>query len=262
MSPDLLLKAAILGLVEGPRSSFRSPPPGILSSSATGWAFVDERAKTFEIFIQLGAILAIVWLYRVRLGRTVLAARHDPGSRRFLVNLLIAFFPAALVGLLAHDWIKAHLFNPTVVAVALVVGGILILLIERWSPAPTGPGRERRAAPNRAWHWPGTGAVADPGNLALRGNHHGRLRPGAVPGSGDGVLLLPGHSGHAGGHDLRSAEELVGAGSRGRSDVRGRVYRLLFLGRDRGPGISVLTSPATASRLCLVSDRCSGPGCS
>ena len=69
----------------------------------------------------------------------MLAARHDPQSRRFIGNLLIAFFPAALVGLVAHDWIKAHLFNPTVVAVALVVGGIVILLIERWSPAPRVP---------------------------------------------------------------------------------------------------------------------------
>jgi undecaprenyl-diphosphatase len=98
--------------------------------------FLDERAKTFNIFIQLGAILAIVWLYRVRLGRAVLAAGSETVSRRFLGNLLIAFVPAASVGFLAHDWIKAHLFNPTVVAIALVVGGILILLIERWAPAP------------------------------------------------------------------------------------------------------------------------------
>jgi undecaprenyl-diphosphatase len=139
VSPELLLKAAILGLVEGATEFIPVSSTGHLIVVGSWLGFVDERARTFEIFIQLGAILAIVWLYRGRLGRTVLAARHDPKSRRFIGNLLIAFFPAALVGLVAHDWIKAHLFNPTVVAVALVVGGVLILLIERRSPAARVP---------------------------------------------------------------------------------------------------------------------------
>ena len=95
---------------------------------------MGEASKTFDIFIQLGAILAIVWLYRARLTRTVIDARSRPESRRFLLNLVIAFLPAAVVGFLAHDWIKARLFTPTVVAVALVVGGLLILLIERLHP--------------------------------------------------------------------------------------------------------------------------------
>jgi undecaprenyl-diphosphatase len=131
-----LLKAAILGLVEGATEFIPVSSTGHLIVVSDWLGLVDERAKTFDIFIQLGAILAIVWLYRVRLGRTVLAARHDPRSRRFIGNLLIAFLPAAVAGFLAHDWIKDQLFNPTVVAVALVVGGILILLIERWSPPP------------------------------------------------------------------------------------------------------------------------------
>jgi undecaprenyl-diphosphatase len=136
MSPELLLKAAVLGLVEGATEFIPVSSTGHLIVVSDWLGLVDERAKTFDIFIQLGAILAIVWLYRVRLGRTVLAARYDPKSQRFIGNLLIAFLPAALVGFLAHDWIKARLFHPTVVAVALVVGGILILLIERWAPEP------------------------------------------------------------------------------------------------------------------------------
>jgi undecaprenyl-diphosphatase len=136
MSPELLLKAAVLGLVEGATEFIPVSSTGHLIVVSDWLGLVDERAKTFDIFIQLGAILAIVWLYRARLVRTVLAAREDPKSRRFISNLLIAFLPAALVGFLAHDWIKARLFNPTVVAVALVVGGVLILLIERWSPVP------------------------------------------------------------------------------------------------------------------------------
>ena len=136
MSPDLLLKAAILGLVEGATEFIPVSSTGHLIVVSDWLNLVDERAKTFDIFIQLGAILAIVWLYRARLSQAVLSAREDRSSQRFIGNLVIAFLPAALVGFVAHDWIKAHLFNSTVVAVALVVGGILILLIERWAPVP------------------------------------------------------------------------------------------------------------------------------
>ncbi len=136
MTPDLLLKAAILGLVEGATEFIPVSSTGHLIVVSSWLDLVDERAKTFDIFIQLGAILAIVWLYRRRLGSAVLAAGQDPKNRRFVTNLLIAFLPAALVGLAAHEWIKAQLFNPTVVAVALIVGGILILVIEHWAPPP------------------------------------------------------------------------------------------------------------------------------
>jgi undecaprenyl-diphosphatase len=136
LSPDLLLKAAVLGLVEGATEFVPVSSTGHLIVVSNWLGLLDERTKTFDIFIQLGAILAIVWLYRARLSGAVLAARHEPRSRRFLGNLFIAFLPAAVIGFLAHDWIKARLFNPTVVAVALVAGGILILLIERWAPAP------------------------------------------------------------------------------------------------------------------------------
>jgi undecaprenyl-diphosphatase len=136
VSPELLLKAAVLGLVEGATEFIPVSSTGHLIVVSDWLGLLDERAKTFDIFIQLGAILAIVWLYRARLTRAVGSARSDPMSRRFIGNLLIAFLPAALVGFLAHEWIKARLFNPTVVAMALLIGGILILLIERWAPPP------------------------------------------------------------------------------------------------------------------------------
>jgi undecaprenyl-diphosphatase len=136
VSPELLLKGAILGLVEGATEFIPVSSTGHLIVVSNWLGLVDERAKTFDIFIQLGAILAIVWLYRVRLWRTVVAARHDMASRRFLGNLFIAFLPAAIVGVVTYSWIKARLFNSTVVAVALVVGGVLILLIERLAPEP------------------------------------------------------------------------------------------------------------------------------
>ena len=150
MSPDLLLKAAVLGLVEGATEFVPVSSTGHLIVVSNWLGLVDERAKTFDIFIQLGAILAIVWLYRDRLGRAILASRHEPRSRRFLGNLFIAFLPAAVIGLLTHDWIKARLFNPTVVAIALVAGGILILLIERWAPTPR-VGDVTEVPPRTAW---------------------------------------------------------------------------------------------------------------
>jgi undecaprenyl-diphosphatase len=134
VSPEDLFEAVILGLVEGATEFIPVSSTGHLIVVGEWLGQIGERAKTFEIFIQLGAILAIVWLYRARLADTVLAARRDPESRRFLLNLLIAFLPAALVGLLIHDWLKEHLFRVVVVAAALVAGGILILLIERWRP--------------------------------------------------------------------------------------------------------------------------------
>ena len=134
MAPDLLWKAALLGLVEGATEFVPVSSTGHLILVGEWLHLVDERTKTFEIFIQLGAILSVVWLYRARLAHALLAARTEPASRRLLVNLLIAFLPAAIVGFLAHDWIKERLFTPGVVATALMVGGILILAIERWQP--------------------------------------------------------------------------------------------------------------------------------
>lgn len=135
MSPELLWKAAVLGLVEGATEFIPVSSTGHLIVVSAWLGLVGERTKTFNIFIQLGAILAIVWLYRSRLQGVVASARHDQASRRFLANLLIAFLPAALVGFFAHEWIKARLFQPDIVAGALVVGGLLILLIEWWAPS-------------------------------------------------------------------------------------------------------------------------------
>jgi undecaprenyl-diphosphatase len=134
MVAEPLLRAALLGLVEGVTEFIPVSSTGHLILASHWLGATDETAKTFDIFIQLGAILAIVWLYRERLTHAVLAARHEETSRRFLLNLVIAFLPAAIVGFLAHDWIKARLFTPTVVALALVAGGAVILLIEWLRP--------------------------------------------------------------------------------------------------------------------------------
>jgi undecaprenyl-diphosphatase len=140
MNPALLVSAhdlfvaAALGLVEGVTEFLPISSTGHLIVAGEWLGWTGPRAATFEIFIQLGAILAIVWLYRDRLAAT---ARHPfrPEGRAFWLPLLVAFLPAAVVGLLLHHWIKAVLFRPAVVAGALVVGGLVILVIERARPA-------------------------------------------------------------------------------------------------------------------------------
>lgn len=95
------------------------------------------RAATFEIVIQLGAILAVVWHYRVMLSRLVFRSFTEPAERRLTGAVVLAFLPAAVVGLVLHHWIKDHLFNELTVAAALVVGGIVMLVIEWFRPRAT-----------------------------------------------------------------------------------------------------------------------------
>ncbi|HEY0670900.1 MAG TPA: undecaprenyl-diphosphate phosphatase [Longimicrobiales bacterium] len=129
-----ILKAIILGLVEGATEFIPVSSTGHLILAGDWLNFEGDRAKSFEVFIQLGAILAVVWLYRAKFLNVVRTAGSDPLSRRLLINLAIAFVPAALTGFLIHGWIKEHLFNPVTVAWALLVGGVAILIIEWWNP--------------------------------------------------------------------------------------------------------------------------------
>lgn len=129
----LLFKAAVMGLVEGATEFLPVSSTGHLILAGDWLGFDEYRgAGTFEVFIQLGAILAVVWLYRAKILGVFRAAPSDPAARRLILNIAIAFLPAALIGFLVHDWIKERLFDPVVVAVALVAGGFLILAIERW----------------------------------------------------------------------------------------------------------------------------------
>jgi undecaprenyl-diphosphatase len=125
--------AVILGIVEGATEFIPVSSTGHLIVASDWLGYVGDRANTFVIFIQLGAILAIVWLYRATLVENVRGWNREPG-RRFFTNLAIAFVPAAVVGLLFSTLIKEYLFNPLTVAGALIVGGLIILLIERWQP--------------------------------------------------------------------------------------------------------------------------------
>ena len=132
MDSLLLLKALILGLVEGLTEFLPISSTGHLIIAGQLLDFHDEKAKVFDIAIQLAAILAVVWVYRARLAQVAVGmVRGEAGSRRFLGNLLVAFLPSAVLGFLFVKQIKANLFNPMVVATAFIVGGLLILWAER-----------------------------------------------------------------------------------------------------------------------------------
>ncbi len=132
----LLLHALILGLVEGAAEFLPISSTGHLIIVADFLGFTGERAKTFEIFIQLGAVLAVVWYYRARIAQVLGGLGRDRTANRLVLNLAIAFVPAAALGLAFSKAIKAHLFNPVSVAAALVVGGIVILWVERRAAPP------------------------------------------------------------------------------------------------------------------------------
>lgn len=128
----LLLKAAVLGLVEGLTEFLPISSTGHLILAASLLDFTGETAKVFEIAIQSGAMLAVVWEYRQRLLGTVRGLASEEAARRFAINVAVAFIPAVVAGLALGKMIKAALFHPVPVAVAFIVGGFIILWVERW----------------------------------------------------------------------------------------------------------------------------------
>ena len=131
MDPLLLIKAVILGVVEGLTEFLPISSTGHLIIVGALLDFNDDKGKLFEIVIQLGAIVAVVWEYRARLTKVVTTLGSSSTSRRFVINLAIAYVPAALLGLAFGSAIKRHLFHPVPVAMAFIVGGLLILWVER-----------------------------------------------------------------------------------------------------------------------------------
>ncbi len=130
------IKAIFLGAIEGLTEFIpvSSTAHLLLSSKLIDFSYIKD--DVFEIVIQLGAILAVVVLYRQKILDVLLSFFHKKSSQNFIINILIAFLPAAIFGLLFHKIIKLMFFNPISIALALIIGGIIILVVEKLEIKP------------------------------------------------------------------------------------------------------------------------------
>jgi undecaprenyl-diphosphatase len=126
----LAIKAIVMGLVEGFTEFLPISSTGHLILAGSLLNFTGEKVKVFEIAIQAGAILAVMWEFRERIGAVLGGLTNDPKQQKFLINLVVAFLPAAVLGLLFNKMIKAKLFAPVPVALAFIIGGFVILWVE------------------------------------------------------------------------------------------------------------------------------------
>ncbi|KFC66942.1 Undecaprenyl-diphosphatase [Bosea sp. LC85] len=124
-----LIEAMVLGIVEGLTEFLPVSSTGHLLLLGHFLGF-ESNGKTFEVLIQLGAILAILLVYFRRLLDIALRLQKDPAARRFVIGVLVAFLPAALIGALLHGFIKGVLFNPFLVCCALIAGGLVLLVVD------------------------------------------------------------------------------------------------------------------------------------
>ena len=131
MDITLLIKAAIMGIVEGLTEFLPISSTGHLILAGSLLGFTDDKAKVFDIAIQTGAIFAVILVYWQKIRETMLALPSDKKAQQFALNVFIAFVPAVVLGLLFGKAIKANLFTPVVVASAFIIGGFIILWAEK-----------------------------------------------------------------------------------------------------------------------------------
>ena len=131
MDIELLVKAAIMGVVEGVTEFLPISSTGHLILAGSLLGFDDAKAKVFDIAIQTGAILAVIIVYWQKIRSTLVALPTERQAQKFALNVLIGFIPAVVLGLLFGKLIKAHLFTPIVVATTFILGGFVILWAER-----------------------------------------------------------------------------------------------------------------------------------
>lgn len=133
----LVIKAIVMGIVEGLTELLPVSSTGHLILAADLMNFLDdEKGTVFEIFIQMGAMLAVVWEYRRKIFGSLCGVTRPGIERNLYINVSLAFFPAALVGFLLSDFIMTVLFNPFVVASGFIVGGLVIIWVEKYAYAP------------------------------------------------------------------------------------------------------------------------------
>lgn len=157
-----ILIAIILGIVEGLTEFLPVSSTGHLILAENWLNYTGEKANAFAVFIQLGAMLAVIGYFRQRIGRVIMALLGKPlaanphglepeAARRFSLGIVFAFIPAALMGLLFEDVIETILFKPQPVALALIVGGIAILVIEKFRPVAKTEVAEAISLPQAVW---------------------------------------------------------------------------------------------------------------
>jgi undecaprenyl-diphosphatase len=127
----LLLKTVVMGVVEGITEFLPISSTGHLILAGDLLGFNDEKGAVFSLVIQTGAMLAVVWEYRQRFASVLMGLSRSPAAQKFALNVIVAFIPAAVFGLLAGGFIKSVLFRPVPVALAFIVGGFIILWAER-----------------------------------------------------------------------------------------------------------------------------------
>lgn len=130
------LTAIFLGFVEGLTEFIPVSSTGHLILLIEGLNFPSPPGRVFEVFIQLGAIFAVMILYRQKIWDTITGLRTDPVAQRFATNIFVGTIPALVLGALLHDFIKTVLYNPIVIAISLIIGGIIILAFERRFKTP------------------------------------------------------------------------------------------------------------------------------
>lgn len=130
------IKVVLLGIVEGVTEFLPISSTGHLIVAAEAVVLQESLTGVFEIFIQIGAVIAVIIYYWQSLWQQVRTVRTSPETQRLWIGVIVAFIPAASIGLLFNDQIEAVLFSPTVVAVALIVGGVMFLVIENFFTTP------------------------------------------------------------------------------------------------------------------------------
>jgi hypothetical protein len=187
-----LFKAFVLGIVEGLTEFIPVSSTGHLLLMQRFFGFEDEDfGKTFAVLIQFGAILALLSIYFGRLWRLALGMFSDPAARRFVIGVLVAFLPAAVIGALAHDFIKSVLFNVWIVCFTLIVGGA--------ARPQAAPSRSHDVLAADVFHHR-VGAMPgyDSGRVALGGHHRGRHAARRRPPRRRRVLVLARDAHHGG----------------------------------------------------------------
>ncbi|WP_420479553.1 undecaprenyl-diphosphate phosphatase [Brevundimonas sp. FT23028] len=131
------LAAILLGLIEGLTEFIPVSSTGHLLLLREALGLDDGRWTSFVVMIQLGAILALVLLYFARLWKVLIGLPTDPKARHFAISVLIAFIPSLLAGAFLYDFIKDYLFEtPQIICITLIVGGFLLMALDRWAPQP------------------------------------------------------------------------------------------------------------------------------